>query len=214
MEPKFSVSIRFGSGSRFFRFGPRFSVFLCPGRIKGDWMRGLQEKENSILCIRVHFLSCTSVWPTIYSLSLVPHRQPSGSISEWSESPSESKLIVKQLCNGLRPIRSGGKQPALRAARTTSWTRSLATPSAVRAASTPRSAARTRLLRLHPFLTALCISPNSSHHSSTLGAAGEQMVGLLRYMAGLYIGPRLGKVRRIAPTNGLTAVPKIFSACV
>ena len=27
MEPKFSVSVRFGSGSRFFRFGPRFSVF-------------------------------------------------------------------------------------------------------------------------------------------------------------------------------------------
>ena len=88
--------------------------------IKGDWMRGLQEKENSILCIRVHFLSCTSVWPTIYSLSLVPHRQPSGSISEWSESPSESKLIVKQLCNGLRPIRSGGNsQRALKAARAT-----------------------------------------------------------------------------------------------
>jgi len=29
MEPKFSVSVRFGFGSRFFRVGPRFSVFLA-----------------------------------------------------------------------------------------------------------------------------------------------------------------------------------------
>ena len=151
-------------------------------------------------------------------VALVPLQEANGAIRPANRGAGAvadaPRFIVKQLCNGLRPIRSGGKQPALRAARTTSWTRSLATPSAVRAASTPRSAARTRLLRLPPFLTALCISPNSSHHSSTLGAAGEPMVGLLRYMAGLYIGPRLGKVRRIAPTNGLTAVPKIFSACV
>jgi len=31
MEPKFSVSVRFGSGSRFFRFDPRFSVFCAQG---------------------------------------------------------------------------------------------------------------------------------------------------------------------------------------
>jgi hypothetical protein len=40
------------------------------------------------------------------------------------------------------------------------------------------------------------------------------MMGLLRYMKDLYIGPPRGKVCRIAPRNGLTAVPKIFFFCV
>ena len=31
MEPNFSVSVRFGSGSQFFRFGFRFSVFRAQG---------------------------------------------------------------------------------------------------------------------------------------------------------------------------------------
>ena len=40
MKPKFLILVRFGSGSRFFRFSPRFSVFASICLLHGAWAVG------------------------------------------------------------------------------------------------------------------------------------------------------------------------------
>lgn len=62
------------------------------------------------------------------------------------------------------------------------------------------------------FSSLLSASPESSLQSSR--AAREAMAGLVQLMKDLYFAPPPGKVCRISPRNGLTAVPKIPLFCI
>ena len=79
-EPKFSVSIRLGSDSRFFLFGPRFSVFSCPGRIvpgKIALIAALMLRSSSVMMsfgaapfISFKKVSYTHMYDSIFSFGI------------------------------------------------------------------------------------------------------------------------------------------------